>query len=384
MKIALAHKRLDLAGGTERDFYRTAEGLRDLGHEVHLFCCEFGVSPPEGTMAHRVPMLALGRTARLLSFAFLSPRVIFPHKCDVVMSFGRMIQQDILRSGGGSHRVFLEKMSQGEDVWRRLWHRFSLYHRSVLAIERMQFRPGSYKKILAVSREVKREIMSTYNVPEKKVAVIYNGVDSERFHPRNRERAREKIKRQWGIPLEAPVVLFVGSGFQRKGLDRLLRIWGSPRLAGIYLLVVGEDAQRSRYGSWAGKQAKERVVFAGRQNEVENYYGAADLLVLPALQEAFGNVVLEALASGLPVAVSRTVGAAEVLTGELGQGILTSADDLSEIEVKILGMLNHGRWPFISEQARRLGERYSWKNHFYELENCLVEVAGQERRGAFA
>lgn len=383
MKIALAHKRLDLAGGTERDFYRTAEGLRDLGHEVHLFCSEFGVSPPEGTLAHRVPILALGRTARLLSFAFFAPKVILRFKCDVVISFGRMIRQDILRSGGGSHRVFLQKMRQGEGILRRLWHRYSVYHRSVLAIERMQFHPGSYKKILAVSREVKQEIVSAYDVPEEKVAVIYNGVDAELFHPRNRERARQNIKRQWGIPLKAPVVLFVGSGFQRKGLDRLLNSWASPRLAGIYLLVVGEDAQRSRYSSWAEKQAKERIVFAGRQDEVENYYGAADLLALPALQEAFGNVVLEALASGLPVVVSRTVGAAEVLTGELKEGILTRPEDPSEIEIKILGMLDRGRWPFMSEKARSLGERYSWKNHFFELESCLTEVAGQERRGSF-
>ena len=384
MKIALAHKRLDLAGGTERDFYRTAEGLRDLGHEVHLFCSEFAVQPPDGTVAHKVPVLALGRTARLLSFAFMSPRVILPYNCDVVVSFGRMVQQDILRSGGGSHRVFLEKMSRGEGVWRRLWHRFSIYHRSVLAIERRQYDPHSYKRIIAVSREVKREIITTYRVPEERIAVIYNGVDSERFHPHNRERARDRIKRQWGIPLEDPVVLFVGSGFQRKGLDRLLRAWESPRLGGIYLLVVGEDAQKGRYVSWAERHAKKRILFAGRQDEIENYFGAADLLALPALQEAFGNVVLEALASGLPVLVSRTVGAAEVLTGELRQGILTCADDPSEMEGRILAMLDPGRWHFISGQARGLGERYSWKNHFRELENCLAEVAGQERRGAVA
>lgn len=379
MKIALAHKRLDLTGGTERDFYLTAEGLRNLGHEVHLFCSEFGVSPPEGTRAHRVPCLALGRTARLLSFAFLAPKVIAPHRCDVVISFGRMIRQDILRSGGGSHRVFLQKMERGEGVWRRLWHRISLYHRSVLAVERLQYRPSGCKKILAVSQEVKREIMATYQVPEEKIGVIYNGVDHERFHPRHRVTARAKIRSQWSIPAEAPLVLFVGSGFQRKGLDRLLRAWESPGLKRVYLLVVGEDAQRSRYASWAERQAQGRVVFAGRQEAIEKFYGAADLLALPAFQEAFGNVVLEALASGLPVLVTRAVGAAEVLRGELAQGILASPDDPSEIEEKILGMLDHGRWHFISQQARSLGERYSWKNHFRELESYLRAAAEQDR-----
>ena len=126
------------------------------------------------------------------------------------------------------------------------------------------------------------------------------------------------------------------------------------------------------------------ILFAGRQDEIENYFGAADLLALPALQEAFGNVVLEALAAGLPVLVSGTVGAAEVLTGELEQGILTCPDDPLEVEARVLALLDPKRWQFISEQARRLGERYSWKNHFRELESCLAEVAGRERRGAVA
>ncbi len=382
MKIALAHKRLDLLGGTERDFYRTAEGLRDLGHDVHLFCADFAVSPPEGTRGHKIPSLALGRAARLLSFAFFAPRAILPHRCDLIVGFGRMVQQDILRSGGGSHRVFLEKMAQGEGILRRFWHRVSVYHRSVLAVERLQYRPGNFRTILAVSREVKRELMMTYHVPERKIVVLYNGVDHERFHPRNRGRSRERVRAQWGIPPEAPVVLFVGSGFKRKGLDRLIAIWKSPALVGIYLLVVGGDAQWKHYSSWAKSQAEGRIVFAGRQSEVEDYYGAADLLVLPAFQEAFGNVILEALASGLPVVTTRAVGAAEILAGELEAGILADADQPSEIEAKILWMLNPKRWPSLSEQARKLGERYSWKNHFQELEGCLLEAVAESRREA--
>lgn len=380
MKIALAHKRLDLKGGTERDLYRTAEGLRDLGHEVHLFCAEFAVPPPEGATGHKIPSLPLGRTARLWSFAFLAPRVILAHRCDVLVGFGRLAHQDVLRSGGGLHRVFLEKMAQGEGIFRRLWHRWSVYHRSVLAIERLQYRGGRYKKILAVSREVKREMMTTYQVPERKIAVLYNGVDHERFHPRNRDQSRRSVRAQWGIPPEAPLTLFVGSGFKRKGLDRLLAIWDSPRLAGIHLLVVGGDAHWNRYRSSVKGKAEGRIVFAGRQARVEDYYGAADLLILPAFQEAFGNVVLEALASGLPVVTTRAVGAAEVLGGQLEAGILADADRPSEIEDKILWMLDPRRWPALSEQARSLGERYSWKNHFRELESCLLEVARESRR----
>src|SRR5262245_27362320 len=162
MKIALAHRRLDRRGGTELDFYRTAIGLRDRGHEVHLFCSEIAIDPPSGTHMHPIPTVPLGRTARLWSFAKLAPKIIRRFPCEVVVSFGRMISQDVLRSGGGSHRVFLQKLAEESGLRRRIGNDLSLYHRSVLALERRQFKAGNYKRILAVSEEVKRELLDTY------------------------------------------------------------------------------------------------------------------------------------------------------------------------------------------------------------------------------
>src|SRR2546426_4697885 len=95
MRIALCHKRLDERGGTERDFHLTAKGLRDLGHEIHLFCSEFAIEPPSGTFAHKVPVLPFGRTAELWSFALHAPKIVQKFNCDVVVSFGRMMAQDV-------------------------------------------------------------------------------------------------------------------------------------------------------------------------------------------------------------------------------------------------------------------------------------------------
>jgi len=230
VRIGLSHKRLDLKGGTERDLYLTAEGLRDLGHEVHLFCGDFGIEPPAGTFAHRVPTLPLGRSARLWSFALSVPRLIQRYDCDIVVNFGRMIKQDVLRSGGGPHKVFLEKLGREGGQSRRIWQTVSPYHRSLLALERRQFCAGHFKRVVAVSELVKREIMAAYSVPEDKITVLHNGVDQQRFHPSLRARWRNVVREKWGIPRDAPLVLFVGSGFRRKGLDRLLAIWESPGL----------------------------------------------------------------------------------------------------------------------------------------------------------
>lgn len=378
MRIGLAHRRLDLRGGTERVFYRTANGLKDRGHEVHLFCGEFCIPPPPGTYGHQVPYVSWPRTARLLTFAFLAPRVIARFRCDVVMSFDRMIKQDLFRSGGGPHRVFLQTMSRNSTLWRRLWYQMSPYHRAVVAIERRQVSPVGCRKIIAVYQQGKREMIRAYGLPEEKIVVIHNGVDHERFHPRRRFEGGRRIREKLGIPLDIPVVLFVGTGFRRKGLDRLLYLWHSPALRGIFLLVVGNDARLSYYRN---RWNRSGVFFVGPQSAVEDYYGASDLLVLPSIQEAFGNVVLEALASGLPVVTVPGVGATEEMEGDLKEGIIADPCDPEELKEKILRLLDKNRWPSLSKAARSSAEKYSWEKYFSDLEPQLYDAAGQDHRG---
>ena len=383
MRIGLCHKRLDLKGGTERDLYITAKGLSALGHEVHLFCSEYKIAPPAGIFVHRVPIIPMGRTVRLWSFAAMAPWVMRRYPCDLIVSFGRIFSQDVLRCGGGSHRVFLSRLGRQGGMRRRFWQSISPYHRSVLLIEKRQLKKGFFKLILAVSSLVKRELVTTYGVPEEKIAVLYNGVDPHRFHPSVRTRWGAAIRQKWGIPADAPVVLFVGSGFQRKGLDRLIRAWQIPALKNCYLIVVGGDARIKRYRALADRMATGRVVFAGRQSEVEKYYGAADVLALPAVQEAFGNVILEGLASGVPVVTSKSVGAAELLVGSIAGEVIQQIEDSAELADNLVTMRDRARAPATQLAARALGERYSWEEHFRALEECLLKVNRQVGSGSY-
>lgn len=371
VKIALVHKRLELRGGTERVLYRTAEGLRDRGHEIHLFCGRFLIPPPEGVFAHRVPCISWPRTARLLSFAFLSPKFIAQFSCDAVMSFDHITRQDVYRSGGGPHRLFIKKMAQDQGGWKALWYRISPYHRALLIIEKWQMSAAGSRKIIAVCQQVKREIVDTYRVPESQVVVIHNGVDHERFHPHRRSKEGKQIRSELGIPADCPVVLFVGTGFRRKGLDRLLRLWNDRELEGVCLLVVGND---SRLSSYRKRWSRKEVVFVGPQLHVESYYAAANLFVLPSIQEAFGNVVLEALASGLPVITVAGVGPTDKMEGELREGILGDPDDPIDLKTKILQFLHPARWSSLSQQARQLAEEFSWQRYLEEVENCLGNI----------
>ncbi len=375
MKIALAHKRLELRGGTERVLYRTAEGLRDRGHEVHLFCHQFRIPVPRGVWGHQVPGIARPRSARALIFALLAPRVIAKHACDVVLSFDRILSQDIFRSSEGPRKVLLEKLKNHSGMLRKIWYSISLYHQLLVGIEKLQVLGNRSGKLIANSEQTKQEFIEVYGIPEDQIVVIHNGVDTGRFNPRRRLKEGRKLREALGIPRRASVVLFVGTGFRRKGLSRLLDLWERRELPGVYLLVVGNDARLDRYRKrWSEER---QVIFAGRQEKVEDYYACGDLLVLPAVQEAFGNVVLEALASGLPVVASAEVGAMNGMNGPLAEGIVSDPDDPAELKAKILKMLERRRWPLLAREARQAAEQYTWDKYLDRMEQTLFECCGK-------
>ena len=382
MKIALAHKRWDLRGGTERVFRQTAIGLRDRGHEVHLFCLKFRTPVPDGIYTHRVPGLLWPRTVRLMTFGVFAPKCIARWQCDVSMSFDRIVRQDVFRSGGGAHRIFLAKM-QGHSGWlKSLWYKLSPYHRLALAIEKRQLSPAGSWKIIAVCEQTRREMIGAYGIAETRIEVIHNGVDHNRFTPGRRPECAKRIRAEFGIPDDGRIILFIGTGFRRKGLDRLLRLWHHDAPRNCYLLIVGNDAQLASYRKmW---RANQQVIFAGARSNVEEFYAGADLLVLPSVQEAFGNVVLEGLACGLPVLTVAGVGALDKAGEALREGILDNPDDVEEIREKILRLSDPLRWPFLSRQARAMAEKYSWAGYLDRVEALLFEFVDPSKQSMHA
>ena len=312
-----------------------------------------------------------------------APKVVETVGCDVVVSFGRSLDSDVLRSGGGTHLGFLKCLGKTGGVIRRCWQRISPYHLSLLSIEKRQFKSArsakDYCGIRPRSKAIFLQIMASMKIGSR--FSIMESIHL-RFHPSKRATLRRSIREHWKIPADAALVLFVGSGFRRKGLDRILSLWRSTRLAHVYLMIIGSDARMRHYQNWAYSVGRDRIIFAGRQEDVENYYAAADILILPALQEAFGNVVLEALASGLPVVTSRNVGAAELLSGRLRQGIVENPEEPSEMENTILSLLELARDPKVAHEARKIGEAYSWDSHFRALERIFHDLSIRRQRAA--
>jgi UDP-glucose:(heptosyl)LPS alpha-1,3-glucosyltransferase len=220
---------------------------------------------------------------------------------DVVQSHERTLGQDVYRAGEGCHRAWLAARGRPGR---------GLYNAVVLAVERRVF--ARTPSVVAIAQAGKKEIERLYAVPAARVRVVYNGVDLERFHPSRRRRERTEARAEAGVGAEAWSLLFVGSGFERKGLatavDALVRLPGDVRL-----LVVGKG-DTAPYRERARRLGiEERIAWLGARPDVERWYAAADVVVLPTIYEPFGNVHLEALASGTPIVTTVRAGGAEIV-----------------------------------------------------------------------
>ncbi len=343
MRIALLTRRFDPhGGGTERDLIVTAECLRAAGHQVTIFTRELrgAAQDFQDLKVHQLGGIAFPRTAALLSFAYRGPVLARRHGADLVLSFARTIGADLMRSGGSAHLSYLRAARQwrGALQWRAMWS--SPYHRAQLFIERRGFASPHLKKAIAVSNLVRDDLMREFHLSAKKVVTLYNGVDLDRFTPPRDDSARREIRTSLGLSDGAPMVAFVGNGFGRKGLRFLLEAW--PKVArGAHLLVIGAD-QKSR---WYQREAMRlgvgaRIHFAGAMPDVTRIFHAADAVALPSLFEPFGNVVMEAMASGVPVLSSAQSGAAELLPDAMQRFVVRDPTDPDEIAQKMNALLD--------------------------------------------
>ena len=226
--------------------------------------------------------------------------------------------------------------------------------------EKRLFESPRLRAVVCNSRMVKDDVLEHFSIDPGKLRVIYSGVDVDKFHPALKEQ-RAAVRAELGIPDEVTVFVFVGSGFARKGLRQAMR--SLARLPAGHLVVVGKDKRREAYRRDAARlKLAGRVHFLGVREDVGRYYGAADALVLPTLYDPFPNVVLEAMASALPVVTSAKCGGAELVEAG-GCGYVCDALDGDGLMRAMRGSATEsiaGNWAGWPESASCLTPSTPW------------------------
>jgi UDP-glucose:(heptosyl)LPS alpha-1,3-glucosyltransferase len=184
---------------------------------------------------------------------------------------------------------------------------------------------------------VKKEIIDYFKFPQEKIYVIYNAVDLKKFNSEKNLDKRKILRDKLGLSHNQSAFLFVGSGFERKGLSVLLDCMVYLH-KDCFLMVIGKDKELEKYIKKTKRLGiSERVFFLGMQKDIAPFYAAADAFVLPTLYDAFANTVLEAMAASLPVITSYKCGAVDLIENGNNGFVCDSLDKTKIIEyMKIL------------------------------------------------
>ncbi len=202
-------------------------------------------------------------------------------------------------------------------------------HAFVLARDAIRFRRSVHRHLIALSEMNKDEVIRLYGTSADRITVIPNGVDLERFQPS--ESARREVRDALSILGDAFVAVFVGHEFERKGLRVVLEALRllANRGTVVHLIVAGGDDSRDFEAEFS--DIGDRVRYVGHRSDVERYYAAADVFVMPASFDISPLVGPEALACGLPILMTRVGGVSEyLLDGRNGWFIDREPNDLAK------------------------------------------------------
>jgi UDP-glucose:(heptosyl)LPS alpha-1,3-glucosyltransferase len=375
LKIAIVRKKYNPFGGAERYLHLLAGHLLKEGHEVHIFANRWPAGDHPGLIFHQVPMVGGLSLLKIWSFAVSSWWKLRRFDGDLVFSNERLFSQDIFRASDGVHRTWLKIRMQHLSWIKKMSVRLNPLHWTVRFFDRHIFSRHAYRKIIAPSEFIKQDILRNFTeVSEKEIHVIYNGVDLERFHPKNKKRYRDLLRRELGYGEKDLVLLFIGTGFERKGLRFAIgSLTHLPPESRLLVIGKGRTGFYRRLAETLGVASSVR--FLGPVDGTERYYAASDILVLPTRYEPMANVVLEAMATGLPVVTSRHCGNSEVITeGRDGQ-IVEDPTDPKEIAEKINAVIKMTREEKTEIWTRGKAELFSLHRTITEMTGLLSESA---------
>ena len=371
MRIAIIRRKFNPFGGAEQFILRAIQGLNSKKIYISIIAESWNL-PDRISNQRKFDFIKASssgktRTAKFKSFSKAVNQILESEKFDLVQSHERISGVDIYRLGDGIHASWVKRYSEECSWLKKIWLKFNPYHRAVIRTEKAMAADKSLT-FVANSTLVQREIKDWYQVPDHRVVLIENGIDTQQFQPVSKSK-RKQNKANLGLNPDLPVVLFVGSGFARKGAWELVNAVNN--LANFQLLVIGHDKNLAALQNHVNQlQASQRIQVLGPQHDVKKYLASADIFCLPSSYDSFPNAALEALCCGLPIVITDAVGLADAVREH-------SAGAICKKEAPSIGTAIKQCWENLSaysENALKLSKKYDisianqkWLNLYNQL-----------------
>lgn len=383
MRIGLVVEQFDpRRGGLEQWSAQFAGELGARGHEVHVVSGRFG------EQTERMPIVAhrLDGVRSRIGFAEAAERALCQLDLDVVHDTGAGWYCDVFQPHWGSWSALNEQKLLMLPRWARPWKRMMIRwlprYRRFRRLMARQYRNDG-RLVMALSRRVAGDFQRFHGVMPENIRLVYNGVDTDRFTPENRILWRTEVRRRLGVDERTTLLLIVAHNFRLKGVPTLLK--AVRRLASrgrpVHLAVVGGKRAGPAARVPERRGPREPVTFVGAVDDAAPYYAAADLYVHPTFYDTFSLVVLEALASGLPVVTSRFNGAVELFRDGLQGVLLADPADEDELAARLEPLFEPAARERMGRAARRLAEQHTFRQNVDNVLAVYEEAVRRDVRG---
>ncbi|MGA2781565.1 MAG: glycosyltransferase family 4 protein [Smithella sp.] len=371
-KVAVVIPKYGLLGGAEQTAAELTDRLANqTDFDFHVLANRWQTSST-AIRFHRIPIFSFPKSLTTLSFAYFAQRQINRNNFSLVHSHERIFAADIFTMHGIPHRYWVHNIRR---------KKMSLYDLATAWVEKELVYKGNCKKFIAVSSLTKDIFLQEYNINPDKVAVINPGVDLNDYARQDKDSVRNTIRRELRINIADPVILFVSMNFEIKGLDEILFSLAKLKAQNHkFKLIVAGKGNIKKYTKMAQEaQIISDVIFTGPVNKekIIKMYLASDLYIMLSKFDTFGNVVLEAMAAGLPVIISNNVGAKDIVQENNNGFIINDTSDTDYISAKIALLLDENiRRPLV-EAAYKTATQNTWddvtKKYAAIYENILKE-----------
>ncbi|MCS6804269.1 MAG: glycosyltransferase [Acidobacteriota bacterium] len=372
MKIAFVVHDYHKAGGHSRYVAELAERFA-REHDVHVFANRIEGDQPANIHFHHVPAWRASALSTILTF-ILPATLKLTDPFEIVHAQGLSCwRADVVTAHICQEGWFAAQAAyQGGLTWQQ-----RLFRALVGRMERWVYQPAHSSHVIAISQAVRQDLRQHYGRTQN-VHVIHHGVDVTRFHPNQRARHRAHTRAVWGLADTDFVALYVGD--LQKGAATAIE--AIARVEGARLVFVSRSQADSYRQQATALNAGDRVIFCPPTDQIERIYAAADALLFPTFYDAFGMVITEAMAMGLPVVTSRAAGAAELIEHERSGIIVEKADDATSFSVALRRLMTDVQLrERLGANARQTVEARTW-DHVAEQTMAVYRRAYEQKHSA--
>lgn len=366
MKLAFCLFKYFPHSGLSRDLLRVLQECHRRGHELTVYVSEWQGDRPEGININVLSVMPFANHTQNASFYNQFKHKVANQKFDAIIGFNKMPGLDIYY---GADYCYIARAVPRYGPLYKLTPRY--YH--FYSFERAVFDVRSSTTILSLSEREKGVYQQHYGTPENRFQLLPPTLDIGRKLGDAPEIVREKKRKELGISSDEHLLLFIGSGFKTKGLDRAIRsIADLPEemRTKTKLLVVGQDSESIFQRLVAKLKLSGHVRFMGGRDDILEIMTAGDLLIHPAYNENTGTVLIEAIASGLPVLATDVCGFAPHITKADAGIVLRSPFEQKELNKKLQIMLVSDE----RERWRKNGIAYGKDPNLYRMPQTVSDL----------